>query len=183
MKAVHRGRKTTSKINYTDKPDWCAFGALLLYGACKIYDIPLPKTVAKDWKSYDDPIVCRAFNDDELSWSLFAGAEWWVPFNEPFFFSFEAPNGLEIMMATTGGLLAELKKINEYKWRADESTILSWRNTEGYPDDAYVKDGKYIPGKIHTEYDTESLAKFAYSIFYQAATFSMQNKVPIILDY
>lgn len=171
------------KDYYTDKPDWCAFGALLLYAACKIYNMPLSQTVAKDWNYSNDPIVSRAFGDDELCWSLFAGVEWWVPFDANIFFKFPAPNGHEIMVGTTKGLLVELEIINQMEWNADEDIILSWKNTEGYPDDGYVKDGKYIPGTIHTEYNTESLAKFAYSILYQSATFSQKNRVPVILDY
>ena len=34
---------------YTDKPDWDAFGAMLLVAACHTYDEPVPPTVEKDW--------------------------------------------------------------------------------------------------------------------------------------
>jgi len=37
--------------------------------------------------------------------------------------------------------------------------------------------------KIHDEYDTQSLARFAFSILYQAALFSEKHRVPIIMDY
>lgn len=32
-------------------------------------------------------------------------------------------------------------------------------------------------------YDTESLAKYAFSIFYQAVQFAEKNNVPVILDF
>ena len=38
------------KPYYTDKPDWDAFGAMLLVAACHTYNEPVPSTVEKDWK-------------------------------------------------------------------------------------------------------------------------------------
>ena len=37
------------KPYYTDKPDWDAFGAMLLVAACHTYNEPVPSTVEKDW--------------------------------------------------------------------------------------------------------------------------------------
>ena len=37
------------KPYYTDKPDWDAFGAMLLVAACHTYDEPVPSTVEKGW--------------------------------------------------------------------------------------------------------------------------------------
>ena len=37
--------------------------------------------------------------------------------------------------------------------------------------------------KRQTQYDTESLAKFAFSIFWQAMCFAQKQQVPILLDY
>ena len=34
---------------YTDKPDWDAFGAMLLVAACHTYEEPVPLTMEKDW--------------------------------------------------------------------------------------------------------------------------------------
>lgn len=33
------------------------------------------------------------------------------------------------------------------------------------------------------QYDTESLAKFAFSIFWKAAKFSLEERVPILMDF
>ena len=79
----------------------------------------------------------------------------------------------------------ELHQINATGWQADEETILSWSSTEGYPADGEIRDGTLTKAgvKEHTIYDTESLAKFAYSILWQAAKFSMEKRVPILLDF
>ena len=85
-----------------------------------------------------------------------------------------------------GGLRKELEKLNQLAWQADEDTILGWADTEGYPVDGTVdSDGQYskadIPG--HTQYDTQSLAKFAFSMFWRAMRFAEEQQVPILLDY
>ena len=175
--------ENNEKEYYTDKPDWCAFGALLLYGACLQYHLPIPQQIKKGWDYFEDSIVARALKDENFNWSLFTDAEWWLPFKEPVLFRCQAPNGVEITMGTTGDLLNELRKINELSWNADDSTIVQWLETEGYPIDGEIVDGTYKILEIHTEYDVESLAKYAFSILYQAALFSEKHGVPIIKDY
>lgn len=169
---------------YTDKPDWDAFGALILYAASVLYKEPLPKTVEKNWDYENHPLVKRVMEDEEKNWSLFSGATWWLPIAD--MLSFRAPTPAEqtVVMATTGALQAELARINELGWQADEAAILDWSRTEGYPADGEVlADGKLVKTEENTQYDTESLAKFAFSMLWQAVRFSMEQQVPILLDY
>ena len=35
----------------------------------------------------------------------------------------------------------------------------------------------------HTQYDTESLAKFAFSMFWKAMCFAEKQQVPILMDF
>ena len=75
---------------------------------------------------------------------------------------------------------------NQLAWQADEDTILRWVDTEGYPvDGAIGPEGQYSKADIpeHTQYDTQSLAKFAFSIFWRAIRFAEEQQVPILLDY
>ena len=44
---------------YTDKPDWDAFGAMLLVAACHTYEEPVPLTVEKDWDFGEHPLIAR----------------------------------------------------------------------------------------------------------------------------
>lgn len=78
------------------------------------------------------------------------------------------------------------EKLNQLAWQADEDTILGWADTEGYPADGTVgPDGQYSKADIpeHTQYDTQSLAKFAFSMFWRAMRFAEEQQVPILLDY
>ena len=90
------------------------------------------------------------------------------------------------MIATLGGLRKELEKLNQLAWQTDEDTILGWADTEGYPVDGTVdSDGQYSKADIpeHTQYDTQFLAKFAFSMFWRAMRFAEEQQVPILLDY
>lgn len=90
------------------------------------------------------------------------------------------------MIATLGGLRKELERLNGMTWQANEDTILSWTDTEGYPLDGTVgADGQYSKADIpeHTQYDTQSLAKLAFSMFWRAMRFAEEQQVPILLDF
>ena len=87
------------------------------------------------------------------------------------------------MLGTVDTLLAELEKINSLGWNTGEETILHWSNSEGYPVDGQMENGQLSPIQEHTEYHTESLAKFAFSLLWQAARFAIEHRVPVIMDY
>ncbi len=131
-------------------------------------------------------MVARLASDEERVWSLFRGATWWLPLSDSFLFQGSLPTDDTAAIATLGGLRKELEKLNQLAWQADEDTILGWADTEGYPVDRTVdSDGQYSKADIpeHTQYDTQSLAKFAFSMFWRAMRFAEEQQVPILLDY
>ena len=132
------------KPYYTDKPDWDAFGAMLLVAACRTYEEPVPPTVEKDWIFGEHPLIARLASDEERVWSLFRGVTWWLPLTDSFLFQGPLPTDDTVAIATLGGLRKELEKLNQLAWQADEDTILGWADTEGYPVDGTVdSDGQY----------------------------------------
>ena len=167
---------------YTAKPDWCAYEALQLFFSAKYLGEKVPETIPKDFNVFDDPIYNRFMKTKQSRYSLFE-CEWWLPFSESLIFPARLPTGHERLFSTVGQLNAELKEINAIDWKADKQTILSWEHDEGYPDDAYIKDGKIEMVQRSDEYNTESLAKFAFSIFWQAVKHSRKHGTMIILDY
>lgn len=174
------------KPYYTDKPDWDAFGAMLLVAAAHTYGEQVPPTVSKGWNFTDHPLIQRLAADPEKIWSLVRGADWWIPLPDGFLFQASLPAGDKATIATTAGLRMELEQLNVMAWQADEDVILGWSRTEGYPAEGEIGENgtlnmKDIPE--HTQYDTQSLAKFAFSIFWRAMRFSEENQVPILLDY
>ncbi len=177
--------ENNEKQYYTDKPDWDAFNALLLYTAAKILGENFPKEFSKNMDIYGHPLMDKIGKTEQvmMGWSLFRGVCHWIPINDGIMFNFPLPNGVSADIAATALLKSELTRINELDWNADRKTILSWKNTEGYPVDADLKSGKIENMQISTMYNTESLAKFAFSILWEAAEFSEKERVPIILDF
>ena len=56
---------------YTDKPDWDALNALLLYIAAKYMGKEVPKTVEKNFDVYNHPIVKEFIESKNFMASLF----------------------------------------------------------------------------------------------------------------
>ena len=140
----------------------------------------------KDWDFMETPMIARLAGDNERVWSLFRGVTWWLPLADAFFFQAPLPTDNIAAIATVGGLRKELEKLNQLAWQADEDTILSWSETEGYPTDGIIPaNGKISRADIpeHTQYDTQSLAKFAFSMFWRGMRFAEEQQVPILLDY
>ncbi len=159
---------------------------MLLVAACHTYEEPVPPTVEKDWDFGEHPLIARLASDEERVWSLFSGATWWLPLADPSYSRRFCSPMISALIATLGGLRKELEKLNQLAWQADEDTILGWADTEGYPVDGTIDaDGQYSKADIpeHTQYDTQSLAKFAFSMFWRAMRFAEEQQVPILLDY
>ncbi len=169
---------------YTDKPDWDALNALLLYIAAKYTEKEVPKTIKKNFDVYDHPIVKEFMESKDFLLSLFDGNGWWLPIEQNIIFNYVLPNSEESPLSTSALLLEELKMYNTFGWNSDRETIISWSSTEGYPTDAtYSKESGYNEIVVNETYETESLAKFAFSILWQAAEFSIKQGVVIVFDF
>ncbi len=176
--------ENNDKPYYTHKPDWDAFDALLLYAASRVLGKSIPKDFAKNMDISKHPLMKKIDKCEKVNgWSLFKGVCHWIPISDNIMFSFPLANGVNADIATTALLKYELLKINELGWNADRETILSWAETEGYPCDAELKDNKIEHLQTNETYDTESLAKFAFSILWEAVEFSEKERVSIILDF
>lgn len=172
------------KPYYTDKPDWDAFGALLLYAAAEKLNAPLPVTVPKGFDFNTYPLIKKMQETEGKNWSLFSGATCWIPIEEPFYFQGPMPTGAAAVIGTVGGLKAELEKINSFRWQADEEIILSWKKTEGYVADSTISaEGQIIKTAEYEQHNTESLAKYAFALFWEAVSFSLNQNVPVLLDF
>ena len=147
-----------------------AFGALQTYAASVAYGHKCRETVYPEWSCETELDVQSARADRTVPWSLLKGATWWLPVQTPIMLRGEVPTGDVVTIASTGALMLELLRINELGLKADEEEVIGWLGTEG----------KMAEGA--KRYSTESLAKYAYSAFWQLATFSMRSGVPIVLD-
>jgi hypothetical protein len=147
-----------------------AFGALLTYAASVAYGHKCRETVYPGWNFEAEADVQSARADRSMVMTLLKGASWWLPVQTPIMLRGEVPTGDVVTIASTGALIMELLRINELGWKADEEEVISWLGMEG----------KLAEGA--KRYSTESLAKYAYSVFWQLAKFALQNNVPVIMD-
>jgi len=146
------------------------FDALLCHAASVAYGKKPREIVYPNWSCETETVVQRAHADPQMNWSLLKGASWWLPAQTPVMLRGQIPTGDVVTIASTGALLLELLRINELSWKADEEEVLRWFESEG----KMSADAK--------RYSAESLAKYAYSVFWQIAKYSLQNGVPVMMD-
>lgn len=173
-----------TKPYYTNKPDWDAFGALLLFAASKFLKVRSPKDYKKNTDYNEVLKIIGIYNTNYRQWSLFSGVCYYVPIADRLVFKYPLANGQESMLSTVACLKYELDKINEACWQARKATILEWANTEGYPVEGQITGKgllRFLPKK--QVYSTESLAKYAFSILWQAVRFAEKEQVAIVLDF
>lgn len=173
---------------YTDKPDWEAFGALVMLQACIFLNRPLPEYVESEWSAFEEPVVKKAMSKKTVN-SLLSDVTLWLPIPDNAVFVTAFPTDNEGSISTVSLLKQELEELNRLIWKADEATILSWRNDKYYVP-VKQKEPKLIlgfirrPNKTRKEkYRTEELAQCAYSMLYQAVRFAEEYHVPILLDF
>ena len=171
---------------HTDKPDWEAYGALVMLMACRLHDCPLPEYVENDWKAFDQPVVKKCISQ-KINISLLSNVVIWLPIEKESIYTTVLPNGEEANVSTLLLLKQELEELNRQIWKADEPTILSWRDDKYYFPVKQKKSkplfGVLIFNKKGDKYRTEDLAQCAYSILYQAVNFAIEHNVPLLLDY
>ncbi len=170
---------------YTDKPDWEAYWALVTLTAyLSMKKRGWPEYIEVGWDALDDPVVKEAMSN-KVPNSLLLNSDLWLPIPAKSIYATVLPTGDEGTISTVSLLKQELEELNEKLWKADEATILSWRDDKYY---VPVKQKKSMFGflskkKPKEKFRTEDLAKCAYSILYQAVHFAGKHNVPIVLDY
>ncbi|MDO4165343.1 MAG: hypothetical protein Q4D56_13325 [Bacteroides sp.] len=180
--------ETTECDYYTDKPDWEAFEALVMLQACHSLKRPLPEYVESGWTAFDEPILKKAMSKKIVN-SLLSGATFWLPIPANIIFVTLPPAGDEVSISTVSLLKLELEELNQQLWKADETTILSWRNDKFYVP-VEQKEPKLLFGFLRRtnktpkeKYRIEDLAQCAYSMLYRAVRFAEEHQVPILLDF
>lgn len=173
---------------YTDKPDWEAFGALVMLEACLSLNRPFPEYVESGWDAFEESVVKEA-GSKVLANSLLSEVALWLPISDNAVFVAAYPTGNEGPISTVSLLKHELEELNRQLWKVNEATILSWRNDKYYIP-VKQKEPKLLFGFIRRHnksskehYRTEDLAQCAYSMLYQAVRFAEEHHVPILLDY
>jgi len=177
-------KENMEKGYYTDKPGYEAWMALAIFQYATFLKKPFPETICSDTM-----LECPLLNEGEEKGipSSLMNVRLWLPLEHSYIFNFIDPRNENTTMSTVSFLENELEILNDATWKADEQTILSWRNDEYYNP---VKENNHFLTRLFRKkndkkspiYKTESLAKCAYSILYKAVKFAKENQVPIVWD-
>jgi hypothetical protein len=152
---------------FTDKPAWDCYGHLLLWAAYDEHpEMERPTEGVEEWPQDPAYVASRADGYQTLFPQLLGGVEMWLPHDFPFTFSTMAPNGTDCSFGSSPALLRELEELNVRTWEADEDEIQRWRR-QGADRGAPLEQG----------------ARFAYSIMRNLTRKSVENDLPIKLDY
>jgi hypothetical protein len=152
---------------FTDKPAWDCYAALVLWAAYEEHpELNRPEVAEDDWT---EDAAFRASTDegfDSRYPNLVSRTELWLPCDFEFTFGAPDPAGRDIGIGSSVRLLIELETLNARTWKAPPADIDEWRRncpTRGEP--------------------LETCAKFAFTIFERLARASVQNRLPMKLDY
>ncbi|QES88281.1 hypothetical protein [Rhizosphaericola mali] len=151
---------------HTDKPDWDCFGAVILWALYNEQKNVIPNDFDKEWTSSE--IFKKSLLEDykTIYPSLTQDCEIWLPIDIQFTFRYSDPTEKEVGIASSLRLLEDLDKLNNATWKADNNIINEWR--------------KEIDPNTNS---FDEKAKFGFSILYDLAKFSVDNKTPMKLDY
>lgn len=177
------------KDYFTDKPNWGAYGALVMLQASRFMHCSFPEYIEAGMNTFDDPMVKKALAQKFPS-TLLSDVIIWIPFDDRLVCGpVTLPSAQETMLSTVEFLRDELEELNKERWKADEATIRSWAYKKYYVPVNSEKPRSFFgfirrPPKTEKEvYRTEDLAQCAFSMFWQAVQFALTRRVPILLDF
>ncbi len=170
---------------YTKKLDRDALGAMLMTAASNIFEEPIPMTITKNWAYTEHPLYQKMVQGAGQSWSLFQGVTYWLPIPDSFMLQCPLPTGEMVKVGTLGLLRAELEELNSLAWKEEyESEVLKWEETEGEQSKLVGESAGKLPGELQADaqYDTDSLARYTYSVLWKTIKFAGENHLPILLE-
>jgi len=156
---------------FTDKPNWSAYGAVLLLAA--YLENPaekMPETLPGGWQQDKALLACKAAASAKNSHTMYAQLyfpEFWFPASFPFVFKTNYVTQNEMSFGSAPALLTILRQINDRAFGASREEIRQWRKGESA--------GSGTP--------FQSSAKFGSSILMELAEQSTLHQLPMKLDY
>jgi hypothetical protein len=157
------------KINapyFTDQINWYGYSGLQLLAAhteCKEFSIPEKAT--NKWN--DDPAFKKvASNDFKNKFSQIFNVELWLPVEFPFVFNSKYVTGHDIWFGSSITLLKQLNLLNEETFKASKEQLEQW-----------------ILGGAGQEDNFIQTTRFGLALFIKYAQLSIDNNLPMKLDY
>jgi|SRR5262249_39466995 len=152
---------------FTDKPAWDCYGSLQLWAAYEEHPgLQRPVGPVEDWS--EDPGLNASRSQDFRTRypNLLLNVEFWLPIDLGFTFTAPNPAGNSCVFGSSSALIRELNDLNNRTWAAGEDQVGLWHHN--------ARD---------REAPLEKSAQFAFAILSSLAAASVQNRVPMLLDY
>lgn len=153
---------------FTARLGWNGYAALMLHAAHAIRpEIGRPEAVPEDWREDE---AYKASTGENLSGSpcgYVMAPELWLPGDFLFLFQCTELRGHEVVVGSTGALLANLHGLNERTFRADPETAARW-----------------LSGNVEDAVNHfEAHARYGFAVFLYLAEEAVSNGLPLKLDY
>jgi hypothetical protein len=151
---------------FTDKPTWDCYSNLLLWAAYAEHPLLTRPSQSIEDFGVDPAYQLSTTADFESEYLQLLNTGCWLPCEFDFVFQSDRLGGESTQFGSSITLATQLDALNARTWGADKKTISAWR-------------------KDCSEYGAplESGAKFAFAVLRELASESIENRLPMILDY
>jgi hypothetical protein len=151
---------------FTDKPTWDCYADLMLWAA---YDeqpeLSRPSHHVEEWS--EDPAYKACTADGFGSrYSHLYDVELWLPNPFGFVFKTEDVGGNPVLVGSSVALFRQLEELNRRTWQAGKNLVEKWA-FDGSENGAPLEPG----------------ARFAFALFLKLARHSVEQKLPMRLDW
>jgi hypothetical protein len=151
---------------FTDKPTWDCYGDLVLWAA---YDEQpqLPRPVQHIEDCSNDPAYSLCAKEDFRSrYTQLYEITMRLPCLFHFVFEADDVGGQRIRIGSSVALVEQLEELNRRTWKADSAVLEKW-----------AWDGSEFGAPLETG------ARFAFALFTKLTRFSVENALPMRLDW
>lgn len=151
---------------FTDRPSWYGYAGLLLLAAhAELPEFPRPEKATSEWDK-DAAYQAAAAPDFKSRFSSLYDVVIWLPCSFAFKFKSEDVAGTKVWFGSSVTLLDQLRHLNDETYRASSNDLTKW-TFEGVE-----KDSSF-----------DRSARFGLAMFLHFAQLSVENKLPMKLDF
>jgi hypothetical protein len=152
---------------FTDKPAWDGYGSLLLLAASDEHpELPRPTGIVDDWAEHPAWQEAERQGLHTARYAHLLAPELWLPCDFPMPLDGQDPQGQDMWIGSSVGLLRLLRDLNGRTFQADADTLAQW-----------LYDG------VEHDRSFEAAARFGLAMMLHLAEQSVTHRLPMKQDY
>ena len=158
--------ESPNALYFTERPNWDAYGALLLWAAYSEHsDLVPPINPTSSWDNDAAYLRSNSSGYKTNYPQILRGVEFWFPVDFSFTFKSVAPAGDEMVFGSSVELERELISLNDCTWKSDLSDFTQWGSPSCDP------------------VTLQDAAKMAFAMIFELVRKANINNLIIKLDY